>query len=104
MKEKVETEYFNKKQRYGNPRLTMELQAQGIKISRITIAKYMKEMGLRSKLARAIAGTMQWQKASLKLLNQNRSMEISLSLRSKWKMIYSSISKSGITDNVAIPL
>lgn len=44
--------YFASKQRYGSPRITTELNALGYKISRITVAKYMRELGLRSKLSK----------------------------------------------------
>ncbi|WP_246124596.1 IS3 family transposase [Bizionia gelidisalsuginis] len=44
--------YFEFKQRYGSPRIAMELRKRGFKVSRITVAKYMKEMGLRSKLSK----------------------------------------------------
>lgn len=49
--------YFTFKQRYGSPRLTVELQNDGYKISRVTVAKYMKEMGLRSKLSKKFIAT-----------------------------------------------
>src|SRR5690554_3790719 len=49
--------YFEFKQRYGSPRITVELQSRGHMISRVTVAKYMKEMGLRSKLARKFKTT-----------------------------------------------
>lgn len=56
LKEKITQQitsiYFASKQRYGSPRITFELNALGYKISRITVAKYMKELGLRSKLSR----------------------------------------------------
>jgi hypothetical protein len=35
------------KQRYGSLRITCELQSLGYKISRITVEKYMKELGLK---------------------------------------------------------
>ncbi len=57
LQEKVKAVYFNKKQRYGSPRIAMELRAQGDKISRVTVAKYMKQMGLRSKLGRKFRTT-----------------------------------------------
>ena len=44
--------YFKSKQRYGSPRITLELWSIGYKISRITVAKYMKQLGLRSKLSK----------------------------------------------------
>ena len=44
--------YLEFKQRYGSPRLTIELNARGYKISKTTVAKYIKELGLRSKVAR----------------------------------------------------
>jgi hypothetical protein len=42
--------YFESKQRYGSPRMTVELAFLGSKVSRITVAKYMNQLGLRSKL------------------------------------------------------
>ena len=51
-KELIISVYFEFKQRYGSPRITAELQSRGCKISRVTVAKYMKEMGLKSKLAK----------------------------------------------------
>lgn len=39
IKQKVTTIYFTSKQRYGSPRITIELNALGYKISRITVAK-----------------------------------------------------------------
>jgi len=54
--------YFESKQRYGSPRITLELRSIGYKISRpesfartgeaITVAKYIKQLGLRSKLSK----------------------------------------------------
>lgn len=52
IKEKITAVYFESKQRYGSPRITIELNALGYKISRITIAKYMKQLGLFSKLSK----------------------------------------------------
>lgn len=52
IKEKITTIYFKSKQRYGSPRITIELNALGYKISRITVAKYMKQLGLCSKLSK----------------------------------------------------
>lgn len=52
IKQQITTIYFASKQRYGSPRVTTELNALGYKISRITVAKYMKELGLRSKLSK----------------------------------------------------
>src|SRR5690625_2326598 len=49
--------YFEFEQRYGSPRITVELQSRGHKISRITVAKYMKEKELRSKLAKKFKAT-----------------------------------------------
>lgn len=56
-KKEIKDVYFDKKQRYGSPRIATELQAQGKTISRVTVAKYMKEMGLRSKLGRKFKTT-----------------------------------------------
>ena len=52
IKEKITAIYFESKQRYGSPRITIELNALGYKISRITVAKYMKQLGLYSKLSK----------------------------------------------------
>ena len=52
LKQKIKTLYFEFKQRYGSPRITAELQALGYRISRVTVAKYMKDLGLRSKLSK----------------------------------------------------
>lgn len=49
--------YFEFEQRYGSPRITIELQKRGYKISRISVAKYMRELGLRSKLAKKFKAT-----------------------------------------------
>ena len=52
VKEKITSIYFDSKQRYGSPRITAELASLGTKLSRITVAKYMQELGLRSKLSK----------------------------------------------------
>lgn len=57
IKEQITSIYFESKQRYGSPRITFELQSLGFKISRITVAKYMKELGLRSKLSKKLKVT-----------------------------------------------
>ncbi|WP_394332445.1 hypothetical protein [Myroides phaeus] len=36
--------YIEFKQRYGNPRLTIELNGRGYKILKTTVTKYMKEL------------------------------------------------------------
>lgn len=52
LENKIQTVYFDKKQRYGSPRITAELLDWGIKVSRTTVAKYMKNVGLRSKIGK----------------------------------------------------
>ena len=52
IKEAITNIYFTAKQRYGSPRITLELQNIGYQISRITVAKYMKQLGLYSKLSK----------------------------------------------------
>jgi hypothetical protein len=37
---KITSIYFESKQRYGSPRMTVELAFLGSKVSRITVAKY----------------------------------------------------------------
>ena len=51
VKEKITAIYFDSKQRYGSPRITAELASLGNKVSRITVARYMNQLGLRSKLS-----------------------------------------------------
>lgn len=51
LQEKIQKAYFESKGIYGSPRLAVELTAQGTPLSRRTTALYMKEMGLRSKVA-----------------------------------------------------
>lgn len=57
IKKKIETVYFDKKQRYGSPRITAGLHAGGIRISRVTVARYMRQMGLRSKIGKKFRAT-----------------------------------------------
>lgn len=45
---KIQGIYFEAKGRYGSPRITKELEEQGMKLSRRTVAKYMKQMGLKA--------------------------------------------------------
>lgn len=52
IKEQITLIYFRSKQRYGSPRITLELRSFDYKISRITVAKYLKQLGLRSKLSK----------------------------------------------------
>lgn len=52
IKKQIALIYFQTKQRYGSPRMTIELRSIGYKISKVTVAKYMKELGLRSKLSK----------------------------------------------------
>lgn len=52
LKQRILMIYFDSKQRYGSPRITAELNNLGFKISRITVSKYMRELGIRSKLSK----------------------------------------------------
>lgn len=47
--DRVEKMYFECKQRYGSPRLAVELRAAGLKVSRTTVAKKLKAKGLRAR-------------------------------------------------------
>ena len=49
IKQEITDAYFNSKGRYGAPRITSELCAKDITITQVTVAKYMSEMGIRSK-------------------------------------------------------
>jgi transposase InsO family protein len=48
----IKDAYFKAKGRNGSPRLTGDLRALGIAVSRTTVARHMQRMGLRSKLSR----------------------------------------------------
>jgi putative transposase len=50
--EKISNAYFAAKGRNGSPRLARDLQKAGTKVSRITVARHMKQMGLRSKFSK----------------------------------------------------
>ncbi|MGO4818736.1 hypothetical protein [Flavobacterium sp. W22_SRS_FP1] len=62
VKGKIISIYFDSKQRYGSPPITAELASLGTKLPRpessartgeaIPVAKYMQELGLRSKLSK----------------------------------------------------
>jgi transposase InsO family protein len=49
MQTQIKNIYFAHKQRYGSPRIGEELRRKGISVSNQTVAKYMREMELRSK-------------------------------------------------------
>ncbi|WP_426092433.1 IS3 family transposase [Flavobacterium sp. DSR3-2] len=52
VKEKITSIYFDLKQRYGSPRMTAELASLGNNTSRVSVAKYMNQLSLRSKLSK----------------------------------------------------
>jgi len=52
LEKNIKEEYSLSKSRYGSPRITTELNSKGIKVSRKTVAKYMKRMGIRSKYSK----------------------------------------------------
>jgi len=47
LKKVIASTFYNAKQRYGSPRISKELENQGIKISKGQVANYMKQLGLR---------------------------------------------------------
>ncbi|MCL2417102.1 MAG: IS3 family transposase [Bacteroidales bacterium] len=49
--------YFQHKQRYGSPRIAAELRANGIQTSKQTVARYVKELELRSKRSKKYVAT-----------------------------------------------
>ena len=56
-KDKIAKVHRRSKNTYGSPRIADDLQAEGLEISRSTVARLMKEMGLRSKVARKFKAT-----------------------------------------------
>lgn len=48
LKEQIQTIYYTSKCRYGSPRITKELNINGIIASKVLVAKLMKQLGLRS--------------------------------------------------------
>jgi transposase InsO family protein len=57
MRSKIQSIYFEHKQRYGSPRISAELRARGVSACKQTVAKYMKELGLRSKRSKKYVST-----------------------------------------------
>ncbi len=57
LKNKIKTVYFDAKGCYGSPRIKEELCSIGTKVSTPTVAKYMNQMGLKSKLSRKFIPT-----------------------------------------------
>jgi transposase InsO family protein len=49
MQTQIQAIYMKHKQRYGSPRIAAELTATGIAVSKQTVAKYMRALGLMSK-------------------------------------------------------
>lgn len=54
---RIQDVYFQHKQRYGSPRIAFELSAKGLLVCSRTVAKYMRELGLRSKRSRKFVAT-----------------------------------------------
>lgn len=50
--QQIKAVYFKAKGRYGSPRIAEELNRSGIRVSRPTVAKHMKQMGIKSKFSR----------------------------------------------------
>lgn len=74
LNKKIKEAYFAAKGRNGSPRLTKDLQALGIPVSRTTVASHMREMGLRSKLSKRFKITTDAShnyKVAPNLLNRN---------------------------------
>lgn len=71
---KIKEAYFQALGRNGSPRLAMDLRMAGTKVSRPTVAKHMKRIGLRSKLSKRFKVTTDSShkyKAAPNLLNRN---------------------------------
>jgi transposase InsO family protein len=51
-KTKISETYFASRQRYGSPRIAMELTKMGYSISQTTVSKRMNEMGIRSRIGK----------------------------------------------------
>ncbi len=49
--------YSLSESRYGSPRITTELNSKGIRVSRKTVAKYMKRIGIKSKYSKKYRAT-----------------------------------------------
>ncbi|WP_407873164.1 IS3 family transposase [Paenibacillus sp. P36] len=56
-KKRIRDVFFLSKKRYGSPRITAVLKAEGMKISSKTVARLMKEMKLKSCMARKYKAT-----------------------------------------------
>ena len=52
LREEIRDAYFDAKGRNGSPRLAKDLRASGVPVSKTTVARHMRGMGLRSKLSK----------------------------------------------------
>ncbi|MEJ5148867.1 MULTISPECIES: IS3 family transposase [Sphingobacterium] len=82
LENRIKIIYFKNKQRYGSPRIAAELLDDGVKISRITVAKYMRNMGLRSKIGKKFKVTTD-SKHSHKIMDNVLNREFTASEPSK---------------------
>ena len=57
LKTEIEKIYRTSKGRYGSPRITKELNMQGIAVSKVLVAKLMQQLHLRSSVKRHYRGT-----------------------------------------------
>ncbi|MCL2416474.1 MAG: IS3 family transposase, partial [Bacteroidales bacterium] len=57
MRIQIKNIYIKHKQPYGSPGIAAELRAKGVPVSKPTVAKYMKELGLRSKRSKKYVTT-----------------------------------------------
>jgi len=64
---RIQVVYAAAKGRYGAPRIAAEIKASGYAVSGNTVAKYMKRMGLRSKLCCRYKGSYSYKPHSLRI-------------------------------------
>ncbi len=91
LKELAKNVYFESKKRCGRPRKPKELQSSGCQISKITVAKFIKSLGLKSKLSNKFEATTD--------SNHNY---LTPEYILKWEFVVSKLSKTWITDITCI--
>ncbi len=67
LEHRIQELYAAAKGRYGAPRIAAEIKASGYAVSGNTVAKYMKRMGLRSKLCCKYKGSYSYKPHSLRI-------------------------------------
>jgi len=75
---RIQEVYAAAKGRYGAPRIAAEIKSQGYPVSANTVSKYMKRMGLRSKLCCCYKGCHSYEPHSLRICPNHLNREFTV--------------------------